>query len=85
MAPQEDVPHYPRVFLGSGPGLSVHRADGYSASGQQTLPLRLSPLFVAGGGKGRPSTSGQVRTLVLWSCITLLIGGFLPQTAESFP
>lgn len=57
---QKDVPDHPSVLLRGRPGRQVYRADGHRARGQQTLPLRLPPVLVAGGGKGRPASACQV-------------------------
>lgn len=65
---QEDVPHHPGLLLRGGPGLQVHRADGHRPGGQQALPLRLSPLLVAGGRQGRPSAARQVGSTCRYTC-----------------
>lgn len=49
---QTDVSYFPCVVYWNWPGMAILGPDGHRSSGQQTISVRLSPLLVAGGGKG---------------------------------
>lgn len=61
---QEDVSDHPSLLLRGGSGIQVYRLDGYRPGGQQAVPVRLSPLLVAGRRESRPASSRQVNKSV---------------------
>lgn len=56
---QEDVPYRPGVVHGIAGGPAVRCAHGHRTGGQQAVPLRVPPVFVAGGRQGRPACPTQ--------------------------
>jgi len=53
---QEDVSHTSRVFPEAGPKPKVFGAHRHRTGGQQTVPVRVPQVIVAGGRQGRPTS-----------------------------
>jgi len=57
---QEDVPHTARVLPEAGPKPKVFGAHRYRTGGQQTIPVRVPQVIVAGcrqGGSTSPASA----------------------------